>query len=112
MTEFNRELIENDPVFSKLFKIIKANHKIADHTKKILFKNRNVKNFCEEARHFSKLDGSKPIYIHYDVASWYKHPKVLVSIESIGVYDNFIEYEVARLKGVHSTTNSDGGNLN
>lgn len=113
MTEFNREFFKNDPVFGKLFEAVKRGHKVASHTERTLIKNRHVKDFCEEARHFVMLDGEKPLYIHYDVASWFKEPNgVQVKIESIGVYDDFIEYETARLKGIHSTKDSDGGNLN
>lgn len=113
MTEFKREVFINDPVISKLFEIIKRYHKVADHTERVLYKNKHVKDFCEEARHFTEMPGKNPLYIHYDVSSWFKHPAgVVVKIESIGVYDDFMEYTTARLKGLHSGSESDIPNIN
>lgn len=113
MEEFNRDFFKSDPVFRQLFERIKATHKVAKHTVKTLYKNRHIKDFCEEARHFVMLSGANPIYIHYDVASWWKEPGgAQVRIESIGVYNDFMEYDIARLKGLHSTKDSDIPNIN
>lgn len=109
MTEFTREMCKRDPeVLGKLFEIIKNNHRVADHTERVLLENAHIKDFCEEARHFSMLAGNKPIYLHYDVASWFKPPMgVQVKIEAIGIYDNFFEYETARMAKI-----SEGSTLN
>jgi hypothetical protein len=113
MTEFDREFFKTDPVFHKLYMIIKEHHKVAKHTEKTLYEGRHIPDFCEEARHFTELPGLKPIYIHYDVASWWKEPAgVQVRIESIGVYDNFMEYETARMRGLHSGKEADIPNIN
>ena len=113
MTEFNRDFFKNDPVFHRLYDVIKRSHKVADHTQRVLFKNRHVKDFCEEARHFVILPGINDIYVHYDVSSLWKDPAgVQVRIESIGVYDDFLEYETARLRGLHSSKQSDIPNIN
>lgn len=98
MEEFKRDFFKNDSVFYQLYQMIKRNHKVAKHTERVLIQNKHIKNFCEEARHFVELPGDKPLYIHYDVASWYKKGRVLIRIESIGVYDDFLEYEMARAK--------------
>jgi hypothetical protein len=108
MTEFKREFFKNDAVFGKLFELIKKNHKVANHTEKVLIENRHIKDFCEEARHFVEMPGNKPLYIHYDTASWFKEPMgVQVKIESIGVYDDFLEYNTARMKGLHGSDTAD-----
>jgi hypothetical protein len=113
MVEFDREFFKNDSVLGKLYEIVKQSHKVASHTQRVLIKNKHIKDFCEEARHYMMLPGEKPLYIHYDVSSWYKEPDgVSIRIDSIGCYDSFMEYEAARLKGIHSTKDSDGGNLN
>lgn len=113
MTEFKRDFFKNDPVLGKLYELIKKRHIVADHTEKTLIANRHIKDFCEEARHFVFMDGKPPLLIHYDVASWFKKPMgVQVTIESIGVYDDFMEYETARMKGLHSGRNSDIPNIN
>ena len=98
MVEFNRKEIKEDPTLTELHKRIKENHKIADHTISHLINNKEVKNFCEEARHFMTLGEVDPIFMYYDVHSWYSNGKALVSIRSIGVYENYGEFAEARLK--------------
>lgn len=113
MTEFSRAFFKNDPVMGKLFEIIKSKHIVADHTERVLLKNKHIKDFCEEARHFVMMEGKPTLYIHYDTASWFKEPMgVQVKIESIGVYDDFMEYETARMKGLHSGREADIPNIN
>jgi hypothetical protein len=114
MTEFKREFFKTDPVFSKLFDVIKRNHKVAEHTGKVLYENRHIKDFCEEARHFVLMPGNPPLHIHYDVASWYHPAGATVKIDSIGVYDDFLEYETARVKQLHAAESKDipSSNLN
>lgn len=113
MTEFDREFFKTDPVFHKLFMILKEHHKVAEHTQKNLYEGRYIPDFCEEARHFTMLPGEKPIYLHYDVASWWKDPAgVQVRIETIGVYDDFMEYETARMRELHSAERKDIPNIN
>ena len=113
MTEFDREFFKTDPVFSKLHSILKEHHKVADHTQRTLYENRFTKDFCEEARHFTILPGRNQIFLHYDVASWWLEPDgIVVKIESIGVYDNFMEYETARMRGLHSGKKADIPNIN
>lgn len=107
MTEFPRDFFKTDPVLRKLYEVVKKNHKVAEHTEKTLYENKHIKDFCEEARHYVMCTGPKPLYIHYDVASWYHPSGALVKIESIGVYDDFLEYETARMKGLHGAENSD-----
>lgn len=106
MTEFTREVCKRDPeVLGKLFEMVRLNHKVAQHTEKVLIENKHVKDFCEEARHFVMLPGNKPLYLHYDVASWFREPMgVAVKIEAIGVYDDFLEYEIARTRITEGST--------
>jgi len=112
MTEFPREFFKDDPVLSKLHAIIKTGHRVAEHTKKVLFENRQVKDFCEIARHFLVLPGNKMLYIHYDVSSWYSDKGAQVRIDIIGLYDNFMEFEAARNKELHSAKDKDIPNIN
>lgn len=114
MTEFPREFFKNDPeVTGKLHELLVKHHKVAKHTEKVLLENKHVKDFCEEARHFTMLPGKSPIYLHYDCASWFKEPNgVQVTIDSIGVYDNFMEYEKARMHQLHKAQKKDIPNIN
>ncbi len=113
MTEFKREFFTSDPVFHRLYMILKGIHVVADHTKDVLVKNRHIENFCEESRYFIMLNGLQTIYIHYDVSSWWKEPTgVLVKVDSICVYDSFVEYETARMRQLHSGKNAHIPNIN
>lgn len=89
-----------------------STHYIPEHTRKILEENKHrEKNFCEESRHFAVTG---PLYLYYDITTWYDYQenKYSLRLERIGLYDDFMEYNIDRLKGIHSTTNSSGGNLN
>lgn len=114
MTEFPRSVFKNDPeVLGKLHEAIVKQHKVANHTEKVLLENQHVKDFCEEARHFLILDGKPQLYLHYDVASWFKEPMgVQVTIDSIGVYDDFMEFEKAKNYQLHKAQNKDIPNIN
>jgi hypothetical protein len=113
MIEIPRAIFKNDPLYHKVYEVIKKSHVVAKHTEEVLFKNRHTKNFCEVARHFVMLGDTDPIFIHYDVASRWKDPMdVGVMIESICFYADFLEYETARMKGFHSGRSSDIPNIN
>lgn len=115
MIEITRQQLKEDEVYNKLFEEIKKRHVVADHTIKVLLANKDIKDFCEEARHFGILPSSKgnQLYLHYDVSSWY-HPSgaAQVKIDAVGVYDDFMEYEVARVKQLHGAGNADIPNIN
>lgn len=110
MTEFPRSFFKTDPIMGKIYQMIKAKHVPADHTAKTLYENKHIKDFCESARHF--VDMGRGLYIHYDVDSWYDPKGALVKITSIGVYESFMEYETARMRGLHSGRKSDIPNIN
>lgn len=97
-----------DSAFKVLHEFIVKRHKVASHTERNLKKNKHIKDFCEEARHFAVLPGRTGLYIHYDVSSWFKKPDgVMVNIERIAIYDNFAEYESSRLKALYSGKEAD-----
>ncbi len=96
-----------DPVYNKLYKVIAKMHQPAEHTKKELMSKRHIKDICQEAVHFAVLPGDTTLYIHYTVDTWIKREdggawSLPVSIKSIGIYDDELEYTKARLKGLHS----------
>jgi len=49
MIEISREDFKKDPVFRKLFEALRSRHEVAKHTEKVLYDNRHIKDFCEEA---------------------------------------------------------------
>ena len=111
MIEIQREIFVEDEVFKMVYLFLKENHKVAEHTKKVLLDNKNIKDFCEESRHFIMVEG--PFYIHYDISSWFKEPYgVSVRIDTIAFYDNFMEYEKARITQLHKAEKKDIPNIN
>jgi len=99
-------------VLKKLHKFIAKNHVVAEHTKRTLSEYEGVKDFCEEARCFAIMPATDPIYLHYDTHNWLKGNGVVVKIVSIGMYDEFMEYERARISGLHSADDADIPNIN
>lgn len=115
MKEFPREFFKTDPFLYKIWQIIMSNHKAADHTAKNLFENRHIKDFCENARHFIMIPNpaGTMLYAHYDCGSWWNGTDgALVKIDSIGIYESFLEYENARIKQLHNAKNADIPNIN
>ena len=114
MITITRKEFKKDPVWNKLYQVIKRMHKPAEHTKRVLIQNKDTKDFCEEAMHFAVLPANgQDIFIHYETWSWFKAPDgVRVSIRNIGMYEDQAEYEIARLRGLHSTKDSDIPNIN
>lgn len=110
MIEITRQQLKEDEVYNKLLEEIKKRHVPAEHTLKTLLANKDIKDFCEEARHFGILHDT--LYLHYDVFSWYDPAAVLIKINAVGIYDDFIEYESARVKQLHGATNADIPNIN
>ncbi len=110
MTEFTREFFKNDVVFFKLWTLLKSKHRVPKHEIETHEQNKYTKDFCVMSRNFFVLpedEKAKAIYLHYDTASWLKENGILVVIEKIGVYDNYVEYQVERMKGLHSGRPSD-----
>lgn len=102
MIEISRAIFKADPVFRELWSRLAGNHKTAEHDAKLLFENKHVKDFCVQSRYFLVMPGKHAIYLHYDTSSWYNgRDGALVKIESIGIYDSFQEYEVARMRELH-----------
>jgi hypothetical protein len=107
MTEFPRDFFKTDPVMSKLHERIKSQHKIADHTEKVLLENQHIPNFCEEATHFFEWPGPKgSLCVSYDVTSSLKPDglgfRIAVTIDSITVYDSALELKTAMLNGKYA----------
>lgn len=102
-----------DPVFRKLYEIIKRNHKVASHTEKVLIENQKTPGFTEIARHFSLLPGRNPIYLEYEVESQLKSENIVnVKFTLINIYDDYMEYETARMKSLHSGVPNDNHEIN
>lgn len=112
MTVINKEDFE-DPVWFRLYMIIKNNHVSTDSTRKILMEHKYDPNFVEEATHFAVLWDWEPLYVSYDVSSQYHDDySTMVSIERICIYDTMYDYMVSRLRCLHSSKCVEGLYLN
>jgi len=98
MLNLTREEFMKEPVWHKLYELIKRNHRPAEHTKNIIWANRTVKDFCETAFHFTVIPASpKYFYVGYEVDTWFSPPcGFKVSIREICIYDDELEYKIAR----------------
>ena len=112
MVKINREEFKKDPVYRKLWQELKKAHEVAKHTMKTLIEGRHIPDFCEEATHFVIMQGKTDVFLHYDVSTWLVGREFQVRIDTIGIYDDFLEYEKARLTGLHSADEADIPNQN
>ena len=98
MIKVKREEFKSDPIFQKVYEVVKRNHVSANHTINTLIENRDIKDFCEISCHFAVIPPNLPI--SYEAWSWLENSRVLIKIESITFYDNDTEYMVERAKGM------------
>ena len=112
MTEVKREEFKKDPVYHRLYTELRKIHEVAEHTMKTLIESKHIPGFCEEATHFVVMQGKPSIFLQYAVTTWLNNEQFLVVIESIGVYDDFQEFEKARLTGLYSADEADIPNQN
>lgn len=110
MTTITHEQYQKDPVWHRLFMVIKANHQVQQYEIDELEKNRGVENFCIDSRHFRVIEAFPMIFIRYDTWTWL--PKSLkdfarVSIREIVIYDDANEYMRAYQQGMNSTSKRD-----
>lgn len=112
MIEIKREEFKEDEMFSKIYEDLKKSHKVPEYTIRILMENRHIDDFCQESRHFVSLTGKDPIFLHYDVSCWIAIDIIPIRIEAITFYDNFMEFEAAKNRGLHGSKNSDIPNIN
>lgn len=104
MIEIPREEFLKDPTLKHLHDAIKRGHKVPKHTQDNLMMY-EMPDMCEDTRHFATLDND--LFIHYDTQTWMIDKESFgVKIVSIGWYDNFIEYEAARVGQIQA---GDGG---
>ena len=110
-TVFKKEEWGKDEVLGKIWDIIRSKHKMANHTRKNLMKNRHIKDFCEITVHFINMGNE--LYISYETSTWLRTKNdVAIRIDSVTVYDDFMEYEAVRNRGLHSGKPSDIPNIN
>lgn len=112
MTEIKREEFKKDPIYHRLYTELRKIHKVAEHTMKTLIEGRHIPDFCEEATHFVVMQGKPSIFLQYVVSTWLVGREFKVVIDSIGIYDDYLEYEKARLTGLHSADEADIPNQN
>lgn len=106
MTTIEREELLSDLDFKELFHAVGAKHQVPEYVIKILLKNRQIKDYCVSERIFAILKNSSPMYISYEVSNWIKNNHILTNIDRINFYDDQLEYDLDRMKGLHSTNHN------
>lgn len=107
MVEFEREFFINDPVIGKVHEMIKEIHQVPDHTRTRLEETNQLGDIFIKSRHYVHMALKSDYYLHYDAESWFDpEPTISVRITSITFYDNWQEYEPARLRMLHGTIHS------
>lgn len=107
MIVIEREELLTDLVFRRIFHSIQKNHKIPEYTFKILQENKDVSGFCEQSRFFAILKDVSPIYISYECSTRIDDQSIIATIDRINFYEDHLEYEVDRMKGMHSTDHNN-----
>lgn len=106
MTTIEREELLSDLDFKALHNAVASKHQVPEYVIKILYQNRKVKDYCVSERVFAILRNSSPMYISYEVSSWIENRLIITYIDRINFYDDQIEYELDRMKGLHSTNHN------
>lgn len=108
MVEFKRETFNSDPIVFMLLDCIANNHDVDEYTRQTLHDFKHVEDFWISSRHFAVFI---PYLIHYDVSCSYKELCGMVGsvirVDSIVVYDDFVEFIKARLEFAKSQMPSD-----
>jgi hypothetical protein len=108
MITIEREEFKSDIQFRRVFESIKRSHKIPQHTIDVFKQNPGVKDLCEESLFYVQMGNVKPIYLSYKASHWLKDERVIMRVEHITFYDDAMEYQIERSKGIHS---QDPGNF-
>lgn len=115
MIKIPREQFFSTTLSGVIFEMIKRNHRVADHTQKVLEENKHIEGFCEVAEHYVEMGlgsfGTK--HISYEVNSYYAPDRALISVRQITIYDSIVEYEAARSKLLYTAgAKADIPNMN
>ena len=111
MTIFEREFLKND--WPDLIELIQKNHVIEPNIQKELFEaNVPVKGLTHTRGYFVIMGD---IFIQYEMAHIVVNPELSLigrTLDKVIVYDNFQEYESARVRAMSSVKDQTGMNFN
>src|SRR5690348_12663605 len=114
MQKFERKEIKENPEFAELMKYIGMNHVNLPATVEKL-SSLKIPDLCAVDKHYFKLViTGVELYFSYETQSWYieKTNSIGVKIDSITMYENYIEYEGSRTKDLMDhPTDSMNGNI-
>ena len=117
METWTREQIKADPVMSELLRLILSKHTTPGHTVKNLLELQHVPNVCELTTRFVELpatENADAVYLSYEFNSWISvKPEGIIfptRVESITLYETFIEYESTRIKDLSGAAPEDRDN--
>lgn len=107
---FTRKEILEDNTLNSILNIIKKNYKTPQHTVDNLLNQKHIKDICETTEHFAIIKVKKePIYLSYETYTWINIENTIsfpTRFNNITYYDNELEFEIARKKGLFKTESS------
>lgn len=111
MTTFNREQLKKE--VPQLIELIQKNHVMESNIERELFvDNKPVKGLCHTRRYFVIMD---KFFIQYEMDHIVVDPKLNLigrSLREVIFYDDFQEYESARVKAMSKSKDQTGLNFN
>lgn len=112
MTVFDRKLLKQE--FPEIIKLIQDNHTMGPEIEKELFiDNKPVIGLCHTRGYFLILDNQ--FFIQYTMAHIIKDVNLRLlgrAVDEVIFYDNFQEYESARIKAMSAVKPSEQTGLN
>lgn len=113
MFVIQRDDLKRDKAWNILLNALIKIHVPEQDTVSLLLSKADVKGFTEVRRHFLILDNK--YYVSYVANSYLKEglpePAVGVQVESVTVYDDYVEYETTRHKMMSEAASQTGLNL-
>jgi hypothetical protein len=118
MRTLNREQLTAE--LPEIINVIRRGHKpdLAEIMKELFINNKPVKGLTHTRGFFVIIPLSKlTLYVYYEVAHTLRvetdlFSAVALSVESVTLYDNYIEYEADRVKKLSAGKDQQGLNLN
>lgn len=95
MERFNKEEIDLSKEFTELKNSFAKQYIVPEYVLKDLIENREIENFCIQIKMFTTISD---LCLDYEISHWLVEESVNVVIDSIGVYEDFGEFQEERSK--------------
>ena len=114
MEEITRKEFKKGGVYQLIYRELQKIHTVPEYTIRVLRENEGIKGFTESSRSYVIMNlDDEDFFMHYDIDSFFIQKDVIATrISSLGLYESFMEYEKARLKGLYSADKAHIPNQN